>query len=228
MSSFIGESVLNIIIKGGGGHGRVIIDIVEKSGQFHLLGILDAQLPPGTNVFGYEVLGSLDDLNKLIIERQVQGVVIAVGDNWLRAKVTRSILLAAPHIAFPNVIHPAAQVGRSVCLGHGNVVMAGVVINSGATIGNFCILNTNCSIDHDVTLGDYVSFAPNSCAGGSVEVGDYSAVCLGANIIDRVRIGAHTVIGAGSTVLHEMPDNIVAFGTPARKIRDRIAGDKYL
>lgn len=219
---------MNIIIVGGGGHGRVIIDIVEKSGQFNLLGILDAQLPLGTDVLGYEVLGSEGDLIKLIVERQVEGVVIAVGDNWIRSKATSSILFAAPHIAFPNVIHPAAQVGKSVCLGHGNVVMAGAVINSGATIGNFCILNTNCSVDHDVILGDYVSFAPNSCAGGSVVVGDYSAVCLGSNIIDRIRIGSHTVIGSGSTVLHEMPANIVAFGTPACKIRDRSAGDKYL
>ena len=219
---------MNIIIVGGGGHGRVIIDIVEKSGQFNLLGILDAQLPLGANVFGYEVLGNDGDLVKLIVQRHVQGVVIAVGDNWMRSKVTRSILLAAPHLAFPNAIHPAAQIGRSVCLGHGNVVMAGAVINIGATIGNFCILNTNCSVDHDVILGDYVSFAPNSCAGGSVEVGDYSAVCLGSNIIDRIKIGSHTVIGAGSTVLLEMPANIVAFGTPALKIRDRSAGDKYL
>ena len=226
--NFGGEFDLNIVIVGGGGHGRVIIDIVEKTGQFKLLGILDAQLPLGTDVFGYEVLCSEGDLSKLIVERQVEGVVIAVGDNWIRSKVTRSILLAAPGIVFPNMIHPAAQIGRSVCLGRGNVVMAGAVINSGATIGNFCILNTNCSIDHDVTLGDFVSFAPNSCAGGSVEVCDYSAVCLGSNIIDRIRIGSHTVIGAGSTVLHDMPANIVAFGTPARKIRDRSPGDKYL
>jgi sugar O-acyltransferase (sialic acid O-acetyltransferase NeuD family) len=219
---------MNIIIKGGGGHGRVIIDIVEKSEQFNLLGVLDANLPHGTNVLGYEVLGNVRDLNRLTLEREVQGVVISVGDNWLRSKMASTILAAVPNIAFPNVIHPSAQIGKSVRLGHGNVVMAGAVINSGATIGNFCILNTNCSVDHDVILGDYVSFAPNSCAGGSVEVGDYAAVCLGSNIIDRIRIGAHTVIGAGSTVVNDMPANIVAFGTPARKIRDRDAGDRYL
>ena len=219
---------MNIVIKGGGGHGRVIIDIVEKTGQFNLLGILDANLPHGTNVLGYEVLGNAGDLSRLIVERQVQGVVISVGDNWLRSKVISAIQVAAPQIAFPNVIHPSAQIGKSVRLGHGNVVMPGAVINSGATIGSFCILNTNCSVDHDVILGDFVSFAPNSCAGGSVEVGDYTAVCLGSNIIDRIKIGAHTVIGAGSTVVNDMPANIVAFGSPARKIRDRDAGDRYL
>lgn len=219
---------MNILIKGGGGHGRVIIDIVEKSGQFNLRGVLDANLPLGTNVLGYEVLGNLGDLNRLIVEQQIQGIVLSVGDNWLRATMASTILAAAQHIAFPNVIHPSAQIGKSVSLGHGNVVMAGTVINSGAKIGNFCILNTNCSVDHDVVLGDYVSFAPNTCAGGAVEVGDYAAVCLGSNIIDRIRIGAHTVIGAGSTVVNDMPANIVAFGSPARKIRDRDTGDRYL
>ena len=206
----------------------MVIDIVERSGQFTLLGILDAQLAPGETVLGYEVLGSDRDVSKVLQERHVEGVVIAVGDNWTRSRVALSVLSEAPGIAFPNAIHPATRLGKGARLGQGNVVMAGATIGSNTTIGNFCILNTNSSVDHDVRLGDFVSFAPNSCAGGAVEVGDYSAVCLGANIVDRIRIGPHSVIGAGATVLCEIPENIVAFGTPARKIRDRCAGEKYM
>jgi acetyltransferase-like isoleucine patch superfamily enzyme len=73
-----------------------------------------------------------------------------------------------------------------------------------------------------------VSFAPHSCAGGNVGVDDCSAVSLGANIIHAIRIGAHTVVGAGATVLKDLPDHVVAYGTPARVVRSREAGERYL
>jgi sugar O-acyltransferase (sialic acid O-acetyltransferase NeuD family) len=219
---------MKVVVIGGAGHGRVIIDILEKAGRFTLLGLLDAHLPIGENVLGYEVIGREDDLPSLIDQRQLQGVVIAVGDNWLRAKVVASVRAMAPNVAFPNAIHPSAQIGKNVRFGQGNVVMAGVVVNSNATVGDFCVLNTRCSVDHDARLGDFVSFAPNSCAGGNVEVGDYSAVCLGANVIHQVRIGPHAVVGAGATVLRDLPGNVLAYGTPARVVRERRPGDKYV
>ena len=43
-----------------------------------------------------------------------------------------------------------------------------------------------------------------------------------------IEIGEHSVIGAGSTVLNNISNNVVAFGTPAKKIRERNRGEKYL
>ncbi len=177
---------------------------------------------------GYEVIGRDGDLPALIERQRLEGVVIAVGDNWRRSQVVASIRSMSLGIEFPNAIHPSAQIGKHVRMGCGNVVMAGAAVNSGTTIGDFCIMNTNCSLDHDCRLGSFVSFAPNSCAGGIVEVGDYSAVCLGANVIHQIRIGPHAVVGAGSTVLNDVSANSVVFGTPARKVRNRSEGDTYL
>jgi sugar O-acyltransferase (sialic acid O-acetyltransferase NeuD family) len=223
-----GSSGMNIVIIGGGGHGKVVIDIVEKAEGFHLLGILDSQLPVGHKVMDCDVLGTESSLPKLIDERAIQGVVIAIGDNWLRSKTVESLQSLAPGIKYPNAVHPSAQLAKNVRLGRGNVVMAGCVVNSNATIGDFCILNTNCSVDHDSILGNYVSFAPKACAGGNVQVGDYSSVCLGANIIHGVKVGQHTLIGAGATVLNDLPSQVVAYGTPACVIRNRSPGEKFL
>jgi sugar O-acyltransferase (sialic acid O-acetyltransferase NeuD family) len=156
------------------------------------------------------------------------GVGIALGDNWVRAKVVNFLKAISPSLVFPNLIHPSAQVGLNVTLGVGNALMAGTVINSNTKLGNFCICNSNCSIDHDNTLGDFVSFAPNSCSGGNVEVGDYSFIGLGANIIHGVTIGSHSVIGSGATVLKSVPAEVVAYGSPCRTVRSRNPDDKYL
>jgi acetyltransferase-like isoleucine patch superfamily enzyme len=64
--------------------------------------------------------------------------------------------------------------------------------------------------------------------GGSVKIGDYSAISIGATIKHGIEIGAHTIIGAGSTVLSNIASLKVAYGTPAKVIRDRQKGDKYL
>jgi sugar O-acyltransferase (sialic acid O-acetyltransferase NeuD family) len=219
---------MNIVVCGCSGHAAVIIDAIEKARQLTLLGILDVRLPPGAEVLGYEVLGRDEDLPRIARERNVQGAVVAVGDNWLRAQVVRHLRSLAPGIAFPNAVHPAAQLAGRVRLGRGNVVMAGAVVNSNAIVGDFCILNTGCALDHDGQLGDYASLAPHACAGGNVQIGEFSAVCLGASVVHRVKIGPQTVVGAGATVLHDLPPHIVAYGTPARKVRDRRPGDPYL
>jgi len=61
-----------------------------------------------------------------------------------------------------------------------------------------------------------------------VIIGAFAAVCQGANVIHGVEIGEHTVIGAGATVLDNMPPRVVAYGTPARVVRARDPGEPYL
>ena len=103
-----------------------------------------------------------------------------------------------------------------------------VTIGDNHTIGRFCILNTNSSLDHDSVMGDYSSLAPNAVTGGEVRIGDFSAVSIGATVLHQIEIGEHAVIGAGSTVTKNIGSYCVAVGTPARVIRKRKAGERYL
>jgi acetyltransferase-like isoleucine patch superfamily enzyme len=106
--------------------------------------------------------------------------------------------------------------------------MAGTVVNSDSRIGAHCIFNTKASLDHDCVMDDFSSLAPSVTVGGVVRIGAFSAISLGANIIHGRSIGAHTVIGAGALVWSDMPDHCVAYGVPAKMIRLRAEGEKYL
>lgn len=192
------------------------------------MGVLDPGLSPGHRIHGYEVLGNDKDLPGLVARLGIEGVAMAIGDNASRARAVEMVRALSPTVEFTTHIHPSAQIARDVRVNQGTVVMAGCVINSGAKIGSFCILNTHSTIEHDVQVGDFVSFAPNACAGGSSTIGDHAAICLGANVVNRVIVGAYTVVGAGATVLRDLPSNVVAYGTPARIIRSRNPGDKYM
>ena len=106
--------------------------------------------------------------------------------------------------------------------------MAGAVINSGTQVGRHCIVNTSARVDHDSVLGDFVSVAPGATLGGSVHVGEYSAISLGASVIHGITIGHDTVIGAGAVVVRNVDSNVVAYGVPARVVRRRERGQRYL
>lgn len=219
---------MKLIIVGGGDLGSVVVDTVLRSGQFNVLGVVDPALAVGATVLGQKVLGNDEDLPVLVVRLRVEAAIVAVGDNHLRARIVRKIQARAPGIAFPNIIHPAAQLGLDARFGHGNVILAGAVVSTSARVGNFCLVDHHATVSHHVCLGDFVSFAPGVRTGGRGLIGDYGVVCLGANLAPGVKVGAHTVIGAGATVLRDLPDCVIAYGTPARVIRSRAVAPEFL
>ncbi|HEY2980513.1 MAG TPA: acetyltransferase [Anaerolineales bacterium] len=218
----------NIVVVGSSGHAKVVLDILEKQGTYHIAGLIDAIMPAGERAFGYELLGAESDLPGLVDRLKLRGCLIAIGDNWRRHLVAQKLMQLAPMLDFVAAIHPSAQLGRGAMVGRGSVIMAGAAVNSDSRVGEFCIVNTHASLDHDSVMEDFSSLAPNAATGGNVHIGAYSAISMGANIIHGRRVGRHSVIGAGALVLEDLPDFTVAYGVPARVIRTRQAGDEYM
>lgn len=217
-----------ILLIGASEHAKVVMDVIEKEGRYKIHGSIDTHKPAGEDIFGYKILGAEDMLAALFKSGEVMGGIIAIGDNWTRHKVAGKILALAPEFNFVTTIHPSAVIARGVTIGAGSVLMAGVIVNSDSRVGGHCILNTRSSLDHDCMMGDFSSLAPSATTGGKVSIGAFSAVSLGASIIHGVRIGEQTVLGAGAVALQDIPDHCVAYGVPAKVIRKREAGEKYL
>ena len=219
---------MNNIVVGSSGHAKVVIDCIEKENKYEIIGLLDRFKEVGSSSFGYKIIGKEEDLQNLIKKHKIEGGIIAIGDNFIRYTVYDKILKDVPQFNFIKVIHPSAQIARNVLIGKGTVIMANTTISSEATVGNFCIINNNSSLDHDSEMLDYSSLAPGSSTGGNVKIGLFTAVSLGAKVIHGITIGEHTIIGAGSNVIKDIPEYVVAYGNPAKVIRDRLAGEKYL
>lgn len=219
---------MRLVVIGGSGHGKVVLDTLDCERRHVVVGLLDAAIPRGSLVMGRPVLGQEEDLPRLMEQLDIEAGMVAIGDNWTRARVMERLKTLAPGFRFAAAVHPSARVAQDVVIGDGTVVMAGAVIQPGCRLGVGAIVNTSASLDHDGLLGDYSSLAPGVVAGGNLALGAYSAVGLGALIRHGIRIGEHTVVGAGSLVLHEIPSHVVAYGAPARIIRSRAAGELYL
>lgn len=218
-----------LVVLGASGHAKVIIDAAKKQGLYELAGIIVKSLDNMPRAcLGVPVLGTDDSLESLVREHGIQAAVVAIGDNFVREQVAAFIQSRYPLLEFGTIVHPSAQIGEEVAIGRGSVVMAGAVVNTGTTIGEFCIVNSSASLDHDNTVESYASIAPGATTGGNVAIGRAAAICLGAHVLHGRCIGANSVVGAGSVVTNDVPTNAVAYGTPARVQRMRAVGDRYL
>jgi sugar O-acyltransferase (sialic acid O-acetyltransferase NeuD family) len=218
----------NILIIGSSGHAKVVIDVVQREGRYNIIGLLDRYRRVGEETLGYRVLGQEETLPELIKIHSLKGLIVAIGDNFDRSQVVSRIRKICPDLAFVSSVHPKASIATDVSIEEGTVIMAGVSVNSCCSIGRFCILNTNSSLDHDSTMEDFSSLAPHAATGGNCRIGSYSAISIGAVLIHGVNIGDNTVVGAASLVLKSIDSFIVAYGSPAKVIRKRQPGDKYL
>jgi sugar O-acyltransferase (sialic acid O-acetyltransferase NeuD family) len=222
------ETKKRILLFGGGNQVHYTIDIIEKENKYEIIGIIDSVHPIGTERYGYRVIGRQDNLIPIINQFRIDAGLITIGDNWSRFKVYNSIIEQVPSFQFINAIHPSVIIGKNVEIGFGVVMMAGVIVNPLAKIGNFTFFATGCQIEHDCIIQDYASVSAGSVMGGYVTIGKFSAITLGVTILDRLNIGENSVIGSGSLVLKDIPDNVLAHGNPINKVRARITGEKFL
>lgn len=207
-----------ILIIGAGGHGQVVADALlscARSGErLELLGFLDdAPALLHKELLGVRVLGKMGQLKSIPHD----AVVVGIGNNATRAQVYER--LSAQGEQFATVVHPRATLAQSATVGPGTVVFAGVVINTGAVIGPNVIINTGTTIDHHARIAAHVHLAPGVHLGGTVTLGQGVFLGVGANVTPNCIIGAWTTVGAGATVIRDLPERVVAVGVPARIIK---------
>jgi sugar O-acyltransferase (sialic acid O-acetyltransferase NeuD family) len=121
---------------------------------------------------------------------------------------------------FINVIHDGLDISKTSTIGSGVLINSKVSIAAHTKIGDFVSINKHVSIGHHVTIGDYCSINPGTNIAGNVIIGEGTTIGMGTNVINGIKIGKNTIIGAGSLVTKDIPDNVVAYGSPCKIIRD--------
>lgn len=198
-----------VIIIGAGGHAKSIANIIQVSGD-EVVGFLDDNLPIGTRVLNYEILGKICDAYKYTENL----FIIGVGNNNTRKKIAEKYNT----LKYYTAIHPKAIIAGDVKIGEGSTVMASSVINVSSTIGVHCIINTAAIVDHDNKIKDYVHISPNASLAGTVEVEECTHIGIGATIINNINITKNCIIGAGSVVIKDIETEGTYVGVPSRKI----------
>ena len=202
----------DVYVIGAGGHGQVVADALLS------LGITPAGfLDDNEELIGKAVLG-IPVVAPVLKAKELKGkFVIAIGDNVTRKKIVE--ILHFSDEKYFTVIHPSVILGKNVKIGVGSMIIGGVVINTGTVIGKHTIINTSASIDHHDVIGDFVHIAPGTHTGGAVRIKEGAFLGVGISVIPGKTIGKWAIIGAGASVITDIPDNVTAVGVPARIIK---------
>ncbi len=206
-----------LIIVGAGGLGRevawLVEDINRNTPQWDLLGFVDDGVS-GSTVEGYPVLGNVDSLFYM---EPLPWAVVAIANANVRKRIVSQIRHRDIQMAI--LVHPSVQSSRFVEIGEGSIICAGSVLTTNIILGLSSIVNPNCFIGHDTVLQDYVSLMPGVHVAGEVMLGEGVFMGLHSSIINRTSIGEWSIIGAGATVVSDIPSNSLAVGVPARVVK---------
>ncbi len=196
-----------LIVYGGGGHGKALIDLIRTHGMYAVIGVLDDGLVAGSQVMGVSILGGAEILETLK-QRGLENAVNAVGGiGDMQSRVRVFEILRKAGYAFPTLSHPTACVEESAGLAEGVQVFPHAYIGSDVEIGFGAIVNTAAVVSHDCRIAEYANVAPGALLAGGVEIGTGTLIGMGATINLGVSIGAGARVGNSAVVKADVPAN---------------------
>lgn len=196
-----------IIILGDGGHAKSLVDAIERSNKYEIVGyVINESINIDKNR-QYPIVGNDSDLEKIFS----QGVTkAAIGIGFLGKSNLRNRLydkLKKIGFSFPVICDPSAVVSSDVVIEEGTFIGKGAILNASAHIGKMCIINTGAIIEHDCNVGEFSHIAVGSVLCGGVNIGCSSFVGANATVIQEKSIGNNCIIGAGEVARKNMDND---------------------
>ncbi|MEO1814735.1 MAG: acetyltransferase [Acetobacterium sp.] len=205
-----------LLLIGGGGHCKTVVEAVLLSGEFNEVGIIDKPQKTGSSVLGVKIIGNDSDL-PCLKENGFEYAFISlgsIGDAGRRIELYK--ILVELGFKVPSIVHPSANISPHSEIDEGVFIGKNVIVNGDTKILKNSILNTGCIIEHDCQIGSFVHIAPGVILSGNVIIGNNTHVGAGTVVRQDISIGDNTVIGIGSVVTKEIGGNSLAYGNPCR------------
>ena len=188
-----------IILIGGGGHCKSVIDVIEQEKKYKISGIVDRPEFLGTNILGYKVIGN--DLDLESFAKQFKYALITVGQ-IKSAKLRIKLFKLSKKAGFilPSIISPNSYVSKYSKIGNGSIVMHHAIINANTSVGDNCIVNSKALVEHDCSISNHCHISTNATINGGVKIG--SECFIGSNVTtkDNIKIKENSFIKAGTLI----------------------------
>lgn len=191
------EEKQSLVLIGGGGHCKACIDVIEATGKWRILGILDLSERVGEKVLGYPIIGTDDRIRQFAAD----GARFLVSIGQIRAVEPRRRafeLVKSSNGKFATIVSPLAYVSPSAVLGAGTIVMHRALVNASAAIGDNVIINTLALIEHDAVVGDHCHISTAAVVNGCAAIGSGSFVGSNAAVVQGIAVPNDTFIPAGT------------------------------
>lgn len=186
-----------LVLIGGGGHCKACIDVIEATGKWSILGILDREERVGEEVLGYRIVGTDEQIRQLAAD----GVHFLVSIGQIRDVAPRRRAYECVKSAngkFATIISPLAYVSPSAVVGDGTIVMHRALVNASAVIGDNVIINTMALVEHDATVGKHCHVSTAAIVNGGAAIGAGSFIGSNAVIIQGAAVPDNDFVLAGT------------------------------
>ncbi|PNR88774.1 serine acetyltransferase [Petrotoga sp. 9T1HF07.CasAA.8.2] len=209
----------SIVLVGGGGHCKVVLDVIKENNYYDEICISDLKENIGKEILDIRIEYTDDQLDDLF-KKGISFAFVSMGKiniNDQRMKLYKKIKNIGFNI--PKIISKSSNVSIYTEISEGTFVGKNAVINPGVKIGKNCIINTGAIVEHDCIIRDNVHIGPGAVLSGGVTVGENSFIGTGAMITQYLNIASNTLIGAGAVVVKDINEPGVYVGNPAKEIR---------
>jgi sugar O-acyltransferase (sialic acid O-acetyltransferase NeuD family) len=187
----------DIVLIGAGGHCVSVIDVIESTKMFNIVGILDSQKVAGEKVLNYEVLGN-DSLIHSFDKNKIAFAITVGQIKNVQPRIDIANLLSFYNC--PTIIASTAYVSKYAKVGRGTIIMHHALVNANTNIGEFCILNTKSLIEHDSTIGNFTHISTGAILNGNCTVMDEVFIGSNTTLMQGVQISKGNVVSAGSFI----------------------------
>ena len=164
--------MVETILIGMGGHGKVVLDAVlsNPNSNIKIIGFLDDG--DIEEVYGIKKLGNIKDF----INYKGKKFHIAIGNNKFREEIAKEL----GEEKLISIVHKTAYISSMSKIEDGTYIGAMVVVNPECKIGKCCIINTGTIVEHNSFVGDYshlsyrvlIGSESNISSGTMIEMGE--------------------------------------------------------
>jgi sugar O-acyltransferase (sialic acid O-acetyltransferase NeuD family) len=205
----------DIILIGGGGHCKSVIEVIESTEIYRIIGILDVKEKVGKKVLNYEIIGSDNDIEQFL--KQTKNFCITVGQiksSLIRTQLYEKIVKMGG--VLPNIIASTAHISKYTTIGNGNVFMHHSFLNAGVKIGSNNIFNTKSLIEHDTEIGNNNHIATAAVINADCKIGNSCFIGSNAVLNRGISLKNDIIIGSGSVLSKNIEEKGIYFGNPCK------------
>lgn len=205
-----------LLLLGASGLAREVLALVEATGSYRVMGILDdADQLRHTLIGETPVLGSLADAHSYP-EAQL---LVCIGSGQARRQAVSKLLdQGIEETRFATVIDPSIRVNTGCAIGPGSILLAGVVLTCSVTVGRHVVAMPNVTFTHDDVIEDFATLAAGTSLGGNVSIGSGAYLGMNSAVRQGVRVGPDAFLGMGAALLSDLPAGQTWVGVPARPL----------
>lgn len=202
----------NLILVGGGGHCKSVLEAAESVG-YNIMGILDMPEDVGKEILSTKIIGTDDDIPSFVNKAEFIVTVGFIKSSLTRIKLYNRIKNAGGKLA--TIVASTAHVSKYATIGEGTVILHQSVVNAGARVGCNVIINTASNIEHDAVIGDHCHVSTGVMVNGECNIGERCFIGSQSVLSNCISIGDDIIVGAGSFVMRSITEKGIYIGNPA-------------